>query len=196
MTKPKLSIADSSRLGYVGSDVRKAIDSRNDDWYTPTEWLHLADRVLKGIDLDPFSSDSANRRVGAKRYFTINDNAFEQEWKAESVWMNPPYTRGLVAKAADKFIHEFELGNFKRGMILVNNMTDTRWYKRLDDVAVMSSNLTGRIAFENGAGQRISGNTRGQTLFLFCSKGRGANYIKKRFAEEIKAKGSNVKVKV
>jgi len=178
------SVANVKRLGYVGSQspqVRGVIDGDNDDWYTPAEWIEAARFVLYGIDLDPFSSDLANQRVKANKYFTQEDDAFTQEWNAKSVWMNPPYTRGLVDKAVSKFVDEYHLGRFAHGMVLVNNMTDTRWYRRLLIASSFHCNIMGRIGFENAAGQRISGNTRGQTLFLFSKHSK----MKARFCQRM-----------
>lgn len=191
-----VSIANANKMGYVGHDVREHIDKRNDEWYTPIEWVRMADYVMNGIGLDPFSSEVANKRVMAKRFFTEQDDAFQQEWHASSVWMNPPYTRGVVDRAADKFLAEFEARHFLRGIVLVNNMTDTRWYRRLDEASQLSSNLTGRIGFENAAGQRISGNTRGQTVFLFVAKGKYRNDVVRRFKSKLKEMGHIVKEKV
>lgn len=164
------SIANVKRIGYVGSQpTRGTVDTANDDWYTPSEWIEVARRILYGIDLDPFSSDLANQRVRANRYFTEESNALEQTWEAKTVWMNPPYTRGLIDKAVTKFISEYRFGSFTHAMVLVNNMTDTRWYRSLLSASSHHCNIMGRIGFENAAGQRISGNTRGQTLFLFSN---------------------------
>lgn len=175
------TVADSNRLAYVGSQVRGVIDADNDDWYTPAEWIEAARYILYGIDLDPFSSELANQRVRANKYFTQEDDAFSQAWEAKTVWMNPPYTRGLVDKAVTRFVEEFRAGHFQSGLVLVNNMTDTKWYRRLLLTSSLHCNIMGRIQFENAAGQRISGNTRGQSLFLF---GKSPNN-KARFAERM-----------
>jgi len=164
-----VTMADANRLAYVGSktQVREQGSAEGDDWYTPKAWLDIAGRVLGKIDLDPFSSEMANERVRAARIFTQQDSAFDHEWNADTVWMNPPYSRGLCAAACDKFILEHETGSFKSGIILVNNMTDTQWFRRLMDKCARFVLVTKRIAFENAAGQVVSGNTRGQAFFLF-----------------------------
>lgn len=187
------TVAASRKMGYTGS-LRKpergiAFDSRNDDWYTPSDWLNLARDVLGGIDLDPFSSERANQTVQAKRYFTEEDNAFQQKWKARTVWMNPPYTRGVVDKAVAKFLEEYRRGHFEAGLILVNNMTDTLWYTSMYEDAYALCNIKGRISFENAAGQRVSGNTRGQSLFLFARNDKSHNQIKRKFKEELRFRG-------
>ena len=185
----KTSVANAKRLGYVGSDVRGTVDSRNDDWYTPKEWISFAHNVLGGIDLDPFSSAHANETVKANKIFTIDDDAFAQEWKARTVWMNPPYTRGVVDKAVGKFIEEFRKGNFIAGLMLINNMTDTQWYKQIYPDMYSFCKITGRISFENAAGQQVNGNTRGQILVLFANNTPATNQIKSRFVKLLAAKG-------
>lgn len=187
----KQTVADAKRLSYVGSSVRRATDSDNDDWYTPTEWIDFARKVMYGIELDPFSSEMANERVRATKIYTQQNSAFYNNWKAKSVWMNPPYSRGLCADACERFVSEYKSGNFKRGIVLVNNMTDTKWYRHLLDTSVMLCNLTGRIGFENAAGQRVTGNTRGQTLFLFAKDPK----VKARFCQYLYEKNQVVLTK-
>ena len=60
------------------------------EWYTP-EWLIvLARAVLGDIDLDPASNAVAQQWVGARRYYTLDDDGFKKPW-AGRVWLNPPY---------------------------------------------------------------------------------------------------------
>jgi len=63
--------------------------SENSEFMTPqwlTDWSH---HVMGGIDLDPASSEAANRTVRAKRIFTKADNGLFQEWHG-NVFLNPP----------------------------------------------------------------------------------------------------------
>jgi ParB family chromosome partitioning protein len=165
--------ADNKRLGYVGSSVvRSANAVENDDWYTPPELLDVIRlRILRGIDLDPFSSDIANQTVKAGQYLTADDDALHCEWprrssKRNRVFMNPPYSRNLCAAAVARLLKEYESRNVTDAVVLVNNMSDTRWFRQLVDASSRYSYFTGRIGFVNAAGQAVSGNTRGQTLFL------------------------------
>jgi ParB family chromosome partitioning protein len=155
------SSADYARLGYVKS-------LRNSDtWNTPQYVVDCAREVLKGIDLDPFSSEEANRVIRADRYFTPATNAFHREWWATSVWMNPPYSARLIGRAVGKFLAEYQAGHFARAIVLTNNATETRWFQFL--LAHASSLLltNHRIAFWNTDGKLSSQNTRGQVLFYF-----------------------------
>jgi len=191
-----ISIADSRRLAYVGAApaTRGVIDEENDDWYTPTEWVEAARYTLGGIDLDPFTSEKANERVRARQIFTLENSALTNEWDAKTVWMNPPYTRGLVTEACDRFLSQFEKGNFRLGLVLVNNMTDTKWFDRMRRACAAHVEIAGRISFENAAGQRVSGNTRGQVLFLFGS-GKYRPHAIKRFHERMTSMGQQCLIK-
>lgn len=64
-------------------------------WYTPPEILVAARRVLGPIDLDPASDEFGNRRVGAARIITAEEDGLATPWllagqSVVTVWMNPP----------------------------------------------------------------------------------------------------------
>ena len=61
------------------------------EWHTPQKYIEATRKVLGSIELDPASSDKAQEIVRAKRYFTVEDNGLNQSWKAETVFLNPPY---------------------------------------------------------------------------------------------------------
>lgn len=53
--------------------------SRYDGWLTPLSIIDRVKTVLGPIDLDPASDAYANKRVGANRFFTEQDNGLEQQ---------------------------------------------------------------------------------------------------------------------
>ena len=142
---------------------------RSDEWYTPEEYLVAVRSACGGrIDLDPFSCRTANRRVKARRYWTESRDAFNQpDWRADSVFMNPPYTGGLVSRAVMRFVDEYTMGAFPVGVVLVNNATETRWFQRALGQANAVCFPAKRIAFYNDDNKHVSGNTRGQAFLLF-----------------------------
>ena len=141
------------------------------DWWTPTHYTDMAMAAMGCIDLDPFSSAKANERIGAWHYFDKEADAFACDWKGQggTVFMNPPYGRGLIDRAIELFLSHWEDEAFKEGIVLVNNSTETRWFQRLlfEGDAVCFPNH--RIAFESPDNRPISSNTRGQAFFYFGS---------------------------
>ncbi len=151
--------ANVFRLGYVG---RQPGTRDSDSWFTPSPILEAARIVLGRLDLDPFSSETANRAVKAKRYFTEADDAFSQEWLATTVWMNPP----------EKFVSEYRSGHFRSGITLCNNVTETRAGQLLFRTASAVCFPDRRISFTNVDGKKMSGNTRGQMILHFGSNSK------------------------
>ena len=87
-----------------------ALHSKKDpNWGTPPDWIARIRQIHRGrIALDPFSSAIANAVVQAERIFTPADDAFFQDWDADTLSINPP---GLqVARAWRKLLDEHYLG--------------------------------------------------------------------------------------
>ena len=71
-------------------------DSGDTELYTPPEIIEAARRVMGTIDLDPASSEIANKRVMATRYYTKETDGLSQEWHG-NIWMNHPFSKGELA---------------------------------------------------------------------------------------------------
>ena len=164
--------ASASKLGYVGS-VPGGKKRDSDSWFTPKNFVDSARNVMGSIDLDPFSSPAANKIVQAAKFYTEQDDAFQQTWKVrrqyrdKAVWMNPPYSGKLCKDAVNAFVDHYNAGDFDTGIFLVNNSTETAWFQR----ALLNCNAVcfpaKRISFWNVDGKAVSGNTRGQAFFYF-----------------------------
>jgi hypothetical protein len=101
---------------------------------------------MRGIDLDPASSDAAQAVVQARRYYTIEDDGLSQDW-AGRVWLNPPYARGVVDLWIDRLCREYESGAVTAACCLVNNATETGWCQRLLSTCRAVWFPTGRIRY-------------------------------------------------
>ncbi len=158
-------IANVNQLAYVG---RKPGSRDSDSWYTPAVYCEAVRQALGGvIDLDPFSSELANRTVQAHRILTEADDALVCPWpQVRTAFMNPPYSAGLCGKAIARFVQEFRNGTFEEGIVLVNNATETRWFQQIARAASALCFTDHRIQFESLDGKRSSNNTRGQ-CFLY-----------------------------
>lgn len=74
-----------------GDGSARKHSSESYEHYSPPDVVEAARAALGGsIELDPASSNLANRTVRAERIFTIEDDALFKPWNARSLWLNPP----------------------------------------------------------------------------------------------------------
>jgi hypothetical protein len=166
--------ANKKRLGYVGK-VPGTRDSNT--WYTPVKYIELVKEVIGEIDLDPYSSEYANRVVGAKRIFTENDNADSKVWPIGTVFMNPPYGRGLIDEAIYTFLGNLRLGKITEAIVLTNASTDTIWFHQIAQKSKAMCFTNHRISFYCEDGKAKGGNTKGQVFFYFGKDKDLFNYV-------------------
>lgn len=102
----------------------------HEGWYTPERYIKAARAVMAGINLDPASSAAANQVVKAAKFYTAEEDGLIQDWSGR-VWLNPPYTRGVIDKFIAKMVHEYSAGNIHQAIVLTNNATDTAWFHGL-----------------------------------------------------------------
>jgi ParB family chromosome partitioning protein len=121
-------------------------NSGNIEWYTPREYIEAARAVLGAIDLDPASCPEANAIVGALTFYTLEQDGLAQSWRGR-VWMNPPYAHPAIEHFAAKFAESVRAREMTAGIALVNNGTETEWFRRLSEVATAVCFPTGRIGF-------------------------------------------------
>jgi len=159
-------------------------ESGNNEWYTPIEYINSAKSVMGGLDLDPASNDFAQTQIKAKEYYTAINCGLSKEWKG-NVWLNPPYSRGLLDKFIEKLTSE---SNISQYVCLVNSSTDTKWCHSLMDDADAMCLTKGRISFLDKNGTKSNGNSRGQIFFY-----KGDNI--KSFKEEFRKYGKVVCLK-
>lgn len=69
------------------------------EYYTPPEIIEAARLAMGSIDLDPASSEAANKIVKATRFYTKEDDALSGNcpWECSSMWMNHPFHAGWIA---------------------------------------------------------------------------------------------------
>jgi phage N-6-adenine-methyltransferase len=135
------------------------------EWYTPAEIIEPARSVLGGIDLDPASSETAQRTIRAKRYYTREDDGLSRKWRGR-VWLNPPYAANLVGKFVAKLCEHVAAGDVKAAIMLVDDRTDTRWFHAAAVAAERICFPAGRIHFVRPAGDP-GGPLNGSALFYF-----------------------------
>lgn len=139
--------------------VHVSFNSGYNEWYTPVEYIECARNVLGEIELDPASSEEANKIVRARVFYTIEMDGLLYEWHGNT-WMNPPYSAKLISKFTKKLSEEFLCGNIEQAIALVNNATETSWFQRLVSVSSGVVFPNKRIKFYNpdrGIGSPLQG---------------------------------------
>lgn len=116
----------------------KFVSQKTDEHYTPPEVLALVIKCLGSIHLDPCSNSHADPNVPAKEHYTIADDGLIQDWVAQTVFMNPPFSKNSIW--IDKLIKEYRLGNIKEAIALVKADTSTRWFQPLWDYPICFCN--------------------------------------------------------
>ena len=157
-----------------------ANNSGNNEWYTPPKFIELARQVMGGIDLDPATSEVANRVVQAPKIFTAEDDGRAQQWSGR-VWMNPPYAQPLMGDFAEAVASKYESGEIEQACILVNNGTETQWFQRMLGAADAVCFPKTRIKFFDPAGNPSGAPLQGQAILYM---GGNVNAFASLFAEE------------
>jgi phage N-6-adenine-methyltransferase len=117
------NIKNNDKVTHVSNN------SGENEWYTPPTFIEAARAVMGGFDLDPASSEIANRTVKAELIFTQEIDGLKQDWPIGRIWMNPPYAQPLMGQFAEKFADEVRKGS--QGVVLVNNATETAWFQTI-----------------------------------------------------------------
>ena len=142
----------------------------NQEWFTPLDVIAAVHDVLGQIDLDPASCSVANETVRAEKFFSKENSGLDLKWFG-SVYLNPPYSRGLIKKFIDKFIAEYDAEHVQSAIVLVNAATDSKWFKSLAARCTGAIFTLGRIRFMQADGTPAQSTpTCGQCFFYFGDK--------------------------
>lgn len=147
------------------ADVLATKHTGDEESYTPARLIEAARATMGAIDLDPASNAMAQECVRAERWFGVEENGLSRAWHGR-VWLNPPYTRGLIDLFVTKLCDAHSTGMVPQAVLLTNNNTDTGWWH---EAALKASGVCftlGRINFHKRDGS-LSSPTNGQTLFYF-----------------------------
>lgn len=116
-----------------------------DQRYTPESVLAVV-RSLGPIGLDPCAPDT--NPVSAWRFYTADDDGLALSWQTgpgSLVYVNPPYSRGELARWSQKAVAAFLEGS--EVLLLTPCDLGTRWASVLFGHAVGLAGWRGRIAF-------------------------------------------------
>ena len=84
-----------------------ANNSGDNEWYTPKPYIDAARAVMGNIDIDPASSDEANKIVQASKIYTAEDSGLKHDW-AKITWINPSLCSCGIQPSVIDWGHEIE----------------------------------------------------------------------------------------
>jgi len=153
-------------LHKIQGQAHVSFNTGNNEWYTPSIYIEAARSVMGSIDIDPASTEVANRIVQATKYYTTEDDGRLQSWEG-NVWMNPPYAQPLIAEFCDLLVQKYQTGEVKQACVLVNNATETVFYQAMLKACSAVCFIKGRVRFIDQQGNESGAPLQGQTVLYF-----------------------------
>jgi site-specific DNA-methyltransferase (adenine-specific) len=117
--------------------------SKSNEWETPDNFYNKLDLRFR------FTLDAASTEENKKceKYFTFQDNALEQDWSGNVVFLNPPYGRG-IKEWVEKAYKEGKKEN-TTVVVLIPARTDTQYFHKFCMRAKEVHFVKGRLKFRN-----------------------------------------------
>jgi phage N-6-adenine-methyltransferase len=159
-------LAEDEEEGKEKKTAHVSHNSGENERYTPPEYIAQAKVVLGCINLDPASSEVANRTVGAEKIFTAEDDGLSRDWHG-NVWLNPPYAAELIGKFVGKLCRHVQDEQVDQSILLVNNATETKWFQEALGVCSAVCFPAGRVKFLDPHGAPSGAPLQGQSLLYF-----------------------------
>lgn len=158
-------------LGWlIDNKPHVALNSGENEWYTPPEYTDAARLVMGTIDIDPASTATANSTVKAKKFYNVKTNGLKKKW-AGNVWMNPPYAQPFVTDFCEAFIDKYKAGEIEQGCVLINNATETQFGQNLMVKCSAICFPNGRVKFLDIDG-KPGAPLQGQMILYFGSSAK------------------------
>ena len=144
-------------------------------WRTDPEVFNALD-IEFNFQMDAAASDE-NHLV--PKYLTKEDDALNADWYTElswsslgddrkinyTVWVNPPYGRGMIEKFMQKAIEQKHKG--VTTVMLVPATLDAQWLP-VNDISEIRIITGGRLSFYHPINnKKVNGNTKGSMLVIF-----------------------------
>ena len=123
---------DSGAVGF---------SSTSGDWDTPQTFFDKLDKQFE-FTLDPCATAASAK---CDKYFTEEDDGLAQDWRGHTVFVNPPYGRG-IGEWLKKGYEESKKHNTVVVM-LIPSRTDTKWWHDYAMKAKEIHLVRGRLKF-------------------------------------------------
>jgi len=180
---------------YISSELTN--DDKN-SWSTP-DWLFAAVNNEFDFKLDIAAN---NKNTKCNSYINVEQNALIMDNWADatplldtlafkSVWINPPYSRGMIQLFMDKAYQQCRQNKITV-VLVVPSTTDAGWWpEKATEIRFITQ---GRVSFQHPITKKaINGNTKGSALIVFKHSDLDnptiTRYIKR---EKLKEVGQNI----
>lgn len=143
-----------------------------DERWTPQNVLDVV-RAVGLIGLDPCAPPS--NPCGARRWYTEADNGLEQPWRCsagEVVYVNPPYSRGELARWTSKIVRSASADPDLEIIALTPCDLGTQWARELFTHTAAFCGWHGRIAFVKPDGTYDQGAKQPSLFWYFGERPR------------------------
>lgn len=100
------------------------------EYFTPPAIIEAARQVMGWIDLDPASSEKANKIIKAGKIYTIEDDGLSHQWFG-NIWLNHPFGRGLNDKWIKYLFNEAYRGRIYQFCCITYACTSEKWFQPL-----------------------------------------------------------------
>jgi hypothetical protein len=136
------------------SNARHSHDSP--EWYSPSNYVEAARRVMGVIDLDPASHPEANVHIRARRIYTAADDGLSRKWRGR-IFLNPP--GGFVPEFWIKLLEEYRYGRVDQAIWIGYSLEQIQTLQNVEDIdripiEFMTCYPRARIAFIENAAKR------------------------------------------
>jgi phage N-6-adenine-methyltransferase len=146
--------------------VRGTGGTGNNEWRTPKQFIKLVREVFGGtIDVDPASSELAQRTVGAVQYFTKQNDGLTKEWRGK-IFLNPPYAQPYITDFVEKLIAEVRADRATAAILLTHAYTSSAWFQDAARLANAICFTSERVRFVDPGGEEANP-TQGQAFSYF-----------------------------
>tara|TARA_B100000965_G_scaffold363641_1_gene346578 strand:- start:242 stop:784 length:543 start_codon:yes stop_codon:yes gene_type:complete len=138
----------------MSSSALKALTSttgtKTDCWNTPPEFVGDVLEFFGGtIELDPCSNSEEEPNVPAKKVYTEKTNGLAHLWKAQSVFMNHPYSDSK--RWIPYAVSQYELGYAKELVLLIKLDVSTKWWNSVSQYPWIAVNKRLKFGAANSA---------------------------------------------
>ena len=125
-------------------DMKTLFSSKSMEWATPRDFFRKLDEEFN-FDLDPCAQ---SHNAVCSSFFTPEEDGLLQSWEGKTVFVNPPYGRGIgqwVKKA-----HEEGCREDTTVVMLIPSRTDTKYWHDYIMRASEVRLIKGRLKFGGG----------------------------------------------